>query len=480
MSEKFKKLSAAVCAAVFSVSCLSLTGVSAEETFLASDVAINSTAFPDSTFRSYVSENFDKNGNGYLSLTERNAVTEIEVDYMSIGSLKGVEYFSKLKTLYCSENNLTEIDLSKNTALDYLDCGMNKLTKLDVTANTALTGLYCYGNRLTSLDVSKNTSLEALSCFGNYYLKGLDLTQNKQLKELFCYDNSLTSLDLRNNTALNILSCGSNCLTSLDLSNNKALRTMDCSNNKCNIGTVSGSYPLSKLPGSFNSSKASNWTGATYDKASDSLKNFTSSTVTYSYDLGNGSSEKFTLAATLSAAPAKPAFSSLTPGVNSMVLRWNAVSGAKSYRVYYRVYGTTKWSYKNTTKNAMNLTGLTGGRKYDFAVRAYNGSAWSAFSSADIKRATPKAANKPVISSAVPGVNSVVLRWNTVSSAAMYRVYYRVNGTSKWSYKNTTKNAMNLTGLTGGKTYQFVVRAYNGSTWTAFTSSDIVKAAIKS
>ena len=43
----------------------------------AENVAINAENFPDSNFRSYVSENFDTDSNGVLSNTEIIAVTTI-------------------------------------------------------------------------------------------------------------------------------------------------------------------------------------------------------------------------------------------------------------------------------------------------------------------------------------------------------------------------------------------------------------------
>ncbi|MBQ7009237.1 MAG: leucine-rich repeat domain-containing protein, partial [Ruminococcus sp.] len=44
------------------------------------------------------------------------------------------------------DNQLTSLDVSKNTALTYLDCDDNQLTSLDVSKNTALEELYCYNN----------------------------------------------------------------------------------------------------------------------------------------------------------------------------------------------------------------------------------------------------------------------------------------------------------------------------------------------
>ena len=61
--------------------------------------------------------------------------------------------------------NLTSLDLSKNTALTYLDCSYCKITSLDLSKNTALTSLYCREcTGITSLDLSKNTALTTLDC----------------------------------------------------------------------------------------------------------------------------------------------------------------------------------------------------------------------------------------------------------------------------------------------------------------------------
>ena len=57
--------------------------------------------------------------------------------------------------------------MSGATVLTQLYCYNNELTSLDVTKNTALAILACYGNELTSLDLSENALLTGLSCDGN-------------------------------------------------------------------------------------------------------------------------------------------------------------------------------------------------------------------------------------------------------------------------------------------------------------------------
>ncbi len=132
------------------------------------DIKIDAHNFPDANFRKYVSDrSIDGNGNGYLTKDELDKVKKISIIKKSISSLKGIEYFKNLKELYCYENKLESLDVSKNTKLTTLDCSYNKLTSLDVGKNINLNILLCYENKLESLDVSKNTKLETLNCKKN-------------------------------------------------------------------------------------------------------------------------------------------------------------------------------------------------------------------------------------------------------------------------------------------------------------------------
>ena len=160
----------------------------------ADGVAINATNFPDANFRNYVLSNHDKNSNNSLDASEIAVTTQISVSFSSISSLEGIEYFTALTDLYCSNNNLTTLDVSNNTALEFLVCGDNNLTTLDVSNNTALTDLVCSNNNLTTLDVSNNTVLESLSCYDNN-LTTLDVS-NFALEFLLCWGNNISTLDI--------------------------------------------------------------------------------------------------------------------------------------------------------------------------------------------------------------------------------------------------------------------------------------------
>ena len=276
-------------------------------------VAIDNTNFPDANFRTIV-KNFDTNKDGNLSDTEIAAVEEIDCYDKGISNLKGIEYFTALRSLncgcnqltsldvsknttltklYCKKNQLTVLDVSKNTALTYLRCNYNQLTSLDVSKNTALTKLYCDNNQLTSLDVSKNTALTGLNC-GHNQLTALDVSKNTALTGLNCGYNQLTALDVSKNTALTELDCDKNQLTSLDVSNTN-MDDLDCDDNIYQIVVGNDrTFDLSTLPGNFNVAKTSDWSGGTVSGNTLTVDSDQDS-VTYKYDCGKDKQRTFTL-----------------------------------------------------------------------------------------------------------------------------------------------------------------------------------------
>ena len=211
----------------------------------AADVAIDPTNFPDANFRAYVCT-FDTDNDDRLTTTELAAVKSMRLIGKSIGDLKGIEHFTALTELDCRRNQLTSLDLSKNTALQVLNCNNNPLTSLVLGGNTVLTKLSCTNNQLTSLDLSKNTALQVLDCEGNQ-LTSLDVSNNTALKELYCGDNPLTSLDVSANTALTDLNCINTQRTSLDVSKNTALTSLLCGDNQLTSLDVSANTALTSL-----------------------------------------------------------------------------------------------------------------------------------------------------------------------------------------------------------------------------------------
>ena len=170
-----------------------------------------------------------------------------------------------------------------------------------------------------------------------------------------------------------------------------------------------------------------------------------------------------------------PSITSITAGRGKVDLSWSSVSGAANYAVYYTANG--KWyNAGTTTALKMTVSGLTGGSRYGFAVKAYLNGAWTSVSSSDIVYATPTAAvEKPKITKAEGQDGQVALNWTAVNGATNYAVYTYLNGT--WSVAGyRTATGMYVRNLTNGTRYGFAVKAYVNGTWSSVSTSDIVYA----
>lgn len=117
MNKMFKKWLSVLLAFIMATLCLS-----AVVAFGSDSVAINETNFPDANFREFVKD-YDLDGNGSLSAEERNTVTIMTVsDDYEIKTLKGIEYFSNIKILRCSNIKLEELNVSALKDLTTLTC----------------------------------------------------------------------------------------------------------------------------------------------------------------------------------------------------------------------------------------------------------------------------------------------------------------------------------------------------------------------
>ncbi len=180
-----------------------------------------------------------------LDLSNNKALTKLDCSCNELANLD-VSNNKALIELECLSNQLTDLDISNNIELKELDCSGNELISLDMSNNAELEKLFCDSNKLVSLNVSQNTKLTVLVCDHNQ-LANLDIHNNKALISLGCLNNDLTSLDISNNKELKVLYCGRNKLTSLDLSNNKVLQKLSCIINKLTNLDISNNRELDEL-----------------------------------------------------------------------------------------------------------------------------------------------------------------------------------------------------------------------------------------
>ena len=190
-------------------------------------VRIDSTNFPDDNFRAVIATTYDLDGNGYIGDYEVNHIYNIVCEGKGIKSLKGIEYFTQIRGLWCRQNQISYMDISNNKELTGVWCSENLFTSLDFTPNPKLEWVYCFDCRLTSLNVRNNEHMAYLEASTNPNLKSIDVTQNEELEHLMVASCGLTSLDVSHNPKLSHLDAQKNNLGSLDLSNNKKMKRLD-------------------------------------------------------------------------------------------------------------------------------------------------------------------------------------------------------------------------------------------------------------
>ena len=208
----------------------------------------------------------------------------------------------------CSGENITSLDISKNSQLKVLDCSQNSLTSLDVSKNTNIGTLNCSNNNLSSLSISKNTVLSILKCSDNR-IASLDLSKNTGLFELICSNNKLTSLDLSKQNRLQEVHCDNSQLSSLIVSKQATgLVEVRCTQNQiqgASMDALIASLPKLNNPGSpgvlaiYDNSKDSEhntctsaqtaaikklgWIPYTYNKSANTWKEYTPATFFITY-----------------------------------------------------------------------------------------------------------------------------------------------------------------------------------------------------
>ena len=126
---------------------------------------------PDANFKQALVQNsaINTNSDAEIQLTEAHAFTgNLNVSGRSISTLTGIEAFTGLTNLDCSNNSLGILDLSSNSQLVTLICNNNQITDLNISSCSSLAFLNCSINWLSILDLSLNTSLANLNCSSNF------------------------------------------------------------------------------------------------------------------------------------------------------------------------------------------------------------------------------------------------------------------------------------------------------------------------
>ncbi len=146
-------------------------------------------AFTDERFEEFCLRSCDLNGDGRVSRYEAQRILKMECPQCGIRSLWDLREFTRLESLDCAHNALTELDLSACPALERVDCSGNELQLLNIDGLRSLRDLDCSSNALTQLDLQGSVSLVRLSCRSNR-LQVLDVSAcARRMTEVDATDN---------------------------------------------------------------------------------------------------------------------------------------------------------------------------------------------------------------------------------------------------------------------------------------------------
>ncbi len=203
----------------------------------------------------------DTNNDGEIQVSEAFSITRLNVSgiyngvlivpSLQISNMLGIESFVNLQYLNCNYNQLTNLDVSINLELTYLECSNNLLNSLTTFNNILLKTINCSYNSLASINIVNNNFLSALY-INNNLLSNLNISSNLNLKSLNCGSNLITELNLFNNTLLDTLDCYDNLLTNLDISNLFLLQGILMSKNQITNFTFPNPLNLYYFNCSFN------------------------------------------------------------------------------------------------------------------------------------------------------------------------------------------------------------------------------------
>ncbi|TCK68753.1 putative secreted protein (Por secretion system target) [Winogradskyella wandonensis] len=139
----------------------------------AADYNLNcGTYVPDNNFEQALIDlgiDSDNTLNNYVPTGDINMLTDLDISGLAIEDLTGIEDFTALVNLNCSDNSLSVLELTTNLALSTIYCANNQIEDLDLSINANLTSIICNDNALISLNIANgnNAGLTTFNAEGN-------------------------------------------------------------------------------------------------------------------------------------------------------------------------------------------------------------------------------------------------------------------------------------------------------------------------
>ncbi|MCX4028425.1 hypothetical protein H0A36_15705 [Endozoicomonas sp. SM1973] len=173
-----------------------------------------------------------KNDNQVLMKIEAVDCPDMKIMYAD-----EILYLPNLKKLNLADNQIMQLDTSKNKLLEELNLAGNQLSKLNLNDNQKLRLLTLSNNKIRDLNTTKNTLLEEITIENNV-LKKINLANNVKLIHIDISSNKLRNLDISKNINLSTLNAINNLITNLTLPELNKFIVLEVNNNPLSKETV--------------------------------------------------------------------------------------------------------------------------------------------------------------------------------------------------------------------------------------------------
>lgn len=147
--------------------------------------------------------NFDIDGSGNISESERSGAKELVLSDIPLSSLSGIEELPFLEKLSVGGNGLKVLDVSALKNLEFLSCGRDKYEKI-IFDNPELSYLYIISTPLKELDTSGLPVLGYLDSYDNPF-EFLSFKENPRMEHLILVGAEMEELDLSTNPRFDII-----------------------------------------------------------------------------------------------------------------------------------------------------------------------------------------------------------------------------------------------------------------------------------
>ena len=172
--------------------------------------------------------------------------------------------------------------------------------------------------------------------------------------------------------------------------------------------------------------------------------------------------------------PRAPEAQAEATGDGEVTVSWKAVAGAERYAVAERLADGSYRTYTLDEKGtSFKVSDLANGVTHRFLVQARVDGSWSSTADGYLCSAAPSGTVRPKVS-AKAGDRSVELTWGHVPGATRYAVAVRQGSGYKTYTLDCAEESYTVKGLSNGTSYKFLVQAWNGSSWSPFSESDLV------